>query len=183
MRWLIAILIRPNLVPLAAALALWMVWRDRAAAWPQRVSRLLAFGLPASLGAIGVAIVNARLCGSPFASGYGDLSDAYSWSYVVPNVERYGEWLLTVETPLAAAGLASLFVPWGRLWPTSEARRARGLLAVVAVAAWISYLLYVPWDAWWYSAVPGARVAGDDDRRGVVDRGGAGGPERAAPRA
>src|SRR6185295_9423294 len=54
------------------------------------------------------------------------------------------------ETPLTIAGLASLFVPWRRLWPTTEAQHARCLLAIVALVVWMSYLLYVPWDAWWY---------------------------------
>jgi len=146
----IAILIRPNLVPLAAVLALWMVWRDSISLRTRRASRLLGFVLPATVGAVAVAIVNARLYGSPFASGYGDLSDAYSWSYVVPNVKRYGDWLLMVETPLAVGGLASLFVPWRAVWPTRESRQARWLLAGIAAAVWISYVIYVPWDAWWY---------------------------------
>jgi hypothetical protein len=146
----IAILIRPNLVPLAAVIVLWIVWRDRVAPRTRRRCGLLAFVLPASAGAVAVAIVNARLYGSPFASGYGDLSDAYSWSYIVPNVTRYGDWLLMAESPLAVAGLACLFVPSHRVWPTPESQQARWLLAGIAAAVWASYLLYVPWDAWWY---------------------------------
>ena len=157
----IAILIRPNLVPLAAILGLWFAFepngrekRKATLSFPLRSSRPLRsfvmFGVTASLGAIGVAIINARLYGLPLASGYGDLSDAYSWSYLVPNLKRYGEWLVTAETPLAVAGLACLFVPWRVLWPTRESRRARWLLASVAAGVWMSYLIYVPWDAWWY---------------------------------
>jgi hypothetical protein len=90
------------------------------------------------------------LYGSPLTSGYGDLGDAYAWSYVLPNVGRYGAWLVSTQTPLAVAGLIALFVPAELLWPRPAARRARWLMALVAIAVWISYLLYVPWDAWWY---------------------------------
>jgi 4-amino-4-deoxy-L-arabinose transferase-like glycosyltransferase len=146
----IAILIRPNLVPLAAVVALWIVFREGLASRAQRARRLLCFVIPASMGAIAIALINARLYGSPLASGYGNLSDAYSWSYLVPNLKQYGEWLVMAETPLAVAGLACLFVPWRVLWPTRESRRARWLLASVAAGVWVSYLIYVPWDAWWY---------------------------------
>ena len=60
----LAILIRPNLAPLAALLAAWMVWRRGAR------PRALVFTLVASIGAVGVAVVNTRLYGSPLASGY-----------------------------------------------------------------------------------------------------------------
>ena len=142
----IAILIRPNLVPLAPIIAVWALLAPRKLS----TTRFLLFAATAVIGAIAVAIVNARLYGSPLASGYGDLSDAYSWSYVGTNLRRYGEWLVSIETPLAAAGLVSLFVPWQMLWPTGAARRAVWLLASVAAGVWASYLVYVPWDAWWY---------------------------------
>src|SRR5262249_32872475 len=146
----IAILIRPNLVPLAAILAVWIVCRDGLPLHAARVVRVLAFALPMAAGATAVAAINARLYGSPLASGYGDLSDAYALSYVVPNLARYGAWLLMAETPLALAGLVTLVVPSTRVWTTPESQRARWLLGSVAAGAWVSYLLYVPWDAWWY---------------------------------
>jgi hypothetical protein len=146
----IAILIRPNLVPLAAIIGLWMVWRDSHDLRSLRPLRSCVFAVTASSGAIAVAVINARLYGSPLASGYGDLSDAYSWSYLAPNLKRYGEWLVSAETPLMLAGLACLFVPVSALWPTRESRRTLWLLAGVAAAVWASYLVYVPWDAWWY---------------------------------
>ena len=139
----IAILIRPNLVPLAGILFLYCVITARS--W-----RALRFAAAAACGAIGIGIVNSRLYGSAFASGYGDLTTAFSWSFVLPNLARYPWWLITADTPLALAGLVALAVPARRLWPTPEARRTVWLLAAVAAAIWISYIVYVPWDAWWY---------------------------------
>ena len=169
----IAILVRPNLVPLTAIVGVWTLFGGRKLSttgdtedtehlssfsprplrppWGRvQVVRFLIFAATSSIGAIAIAVINARLYGSPLASGYGDLSDAYAWSYVVPNLRRYGEWLLSTETPLAVAGLASLFVPWSIVWPTRDARRVLWLLASVAAGVWASYLIYVPWDAWWY---------------------------------
>lgn len=140
----LAILIRPNLAPLAALLAAWMVWRQGAR------SRALVFTLVASIGAVGVAVVNARLYGSPLASGYGDLSTAFSFSYVLPNLNHYLTWLASAETVFATAGLVSLAVPSPLVWRTSQSSDARILLALFAAAVWASYLLYVEYDAWWY---------------------------------
>jgi hypothetical protein len=146
----VAILIRPNLVPLAAIVAVWMVGREGFPLRRPGVARLLAFAAPAAAGAIVIALVDTRLYGAALASGYGDLSDAYGWSYAAPNFLRYCGWLMMAETPLAVAGLAALAAPWRRLWTTPESRRAHWLLAGVAAGVWLSYLFYVPWDAWWY---------------------------------
>jgi len=147
----VAILIRPNLVPIAAVLALWIAWRDAVAVrWrdPRRAATPW-FVLPASAGAIAIAVIDTRLYGSPLTSGY-DLTDGFALAYVLPNLRRYVTWLVSAETPLALAGLASVFIPAARVWRTQAARTARPLLGGCAVIVWITYLLYVPWDAWWY---------------------------------
>jgi hypothetical protein len=71
-------------------------------------------------------------------------------SYILPNIRRYGWWLITAETPFALAGLLSLAAPTRFVWRTRESREALLLLCAFAAAIWISYLVYVPWDAWWY---------------------------------
>ena len=139
----VAILIRPNLVPLAAVLLIFSMFVMKP--W-----RSVLFGATAATGGIAIALVNAHLYGSPLASGYGDSSDAYLWSYVLPNLQRYPWWLVTAETPLALAGLAVLFLPIKAVWPAPEARRVGWLLAACAGVVWLSYIVYLPWDAWWY---------------------------------
>ena len=67
----LAILIRPNLLPLAAVLAGWTVFSS------QR-SRLVAFALATLPGCVIVAALNSRLFGSPLTSGYGELSALFS---------------------------------------------------------------------------------------------------------
>lgn len=126
----IAILIRPNLAPIAAVVCI--AWAFRSG-W----RRATVYVAIAGAGATAVAVINARLYGSPLVSGY-DLTDAFSFANVIPNLGRYGWWLMTIETPLAIAGLAWLV--WSRRW----------LLAAVVAVVWGLYLIYVPWDAWWY---------------------------------
>jgi hypothetical protein len=160
----VAIMIRPNLAPLAAVIAIWMVWRSALTPGPasarfekpstpmwRRASglRVLWFALPAAAGAMAVGIINARLYGSPLTPGY-DLTDAYLWSYVLPNVRRYGWWLIAAETPFALAGFAVLAVPSARIWRTTSSRETLPLFGGIGAVIWVSYLLYVPWDAWWY---------------------------------
>jgi hypothetical protein len=151
----IAILIRPNTAPLAAVIGAWLAFHDPFNSATSRTLRVrlrrpLIYAAIASVGAIAVAMVNARIYGSPLSSGYGDLSDAYVLSYLLPNLQRYPRWLVSVETPLALAGVASLFVPNRRVWPTPSARRSLWLFAPFTAAVWMSYLFYVPYDAWWY---------------------------------
>lgn len=138
----IGILTRPNLAPLAGVIALWLLWR-------RRFIPFLCFAASAAAGAAAVGAINARLYGSPFASGY-DLTDGFAIAYIWPNLRRYVGWLLAAETPFALAGLVCLLVPAARLWPSSAARDARWLLAACAAVVWASYLVFVPWDAWWY---------------------------------
>jgi hypothetical protein len=125
----LAILIRPNLAPLALLLLAVLASR-------RRFAGAAVFAALAATGAIATAAINARLYGSPTSSGY-DLNGAFALANVAVNLRRYGWWLLTVETPLAA-GL--VWLVWSRRW----------LLAAFAAAVWFAYLVYVPWDAWWY---------------------------------
>ena len=141
-----AILIRPNLAPLAAVVFAWMVWRGAAVGW--RHASALRFAIPAAIGAIAVGAINTRLYGSPLVSGY-DMTDAFLLSYVLPNIQRYGGWLLSAE-PLALAGLVALAISTPRIWRSPNAMDARWLFAGLAGVTWAAYLLYVPWDAWWY---------------------------------
>ena len=145
-----AIMIRPNLLPVALVLGLWVIWRELRAGSDRRTARVLAFAAGAIPGCLAVAAINRSLYGSPLASGYGDLDRLFSFSNVAVNVWRYGSWLVETQTPLALAGAAALLVPSRRLWPTSDARHAAPWLAVVALAVFGVYSAYIPFDAWWY---------------------------------
>jgi hypothetical protein len=137
----LAILIRPNLVPIAVVFTVWLAWKGKRGTTP-------FFVVPAAAGALAVAAINTRLYGSPIKTGY-DLTDGFALSYMEPNLERYVGWLVSAETPLAL-GLICLAIPSRALWRTPSSHRARSLFIGCAAVVWIVYLLYVPWDAWWY---------------------------------
>jgi hypothetical protein len=147
-----AILIRPNLVPIAGLIALWIGARDLAAGrWRRPASLLLPwFSVCAGAGAAFIGLLNTRLYGSPFESGYVRVSEMYAWSNVPANARLYLGWLIGSDSPLALAGVIALAVPAARLWPGAQARRAHWMLAGCAVAVWCSYLVFAPFDAWWY---------------------------------
>ncbi len=139
------------------------------------------FALPAGAGALAVAVINARLYGSPITTGY-DLTDGFALAYVWPNLQRYIGWLVSAETPLALAGLICLAIPSRAIWTTPSSSRARPLFLGCASVVWLVYLLYVPWDAWWYlrfllptwpmTAIATAGLAGLAGRVGQVGQAG-----------
>jgi hypothetical protein len=138
-----AILIRPNLVPLAAVLGVWMLWRR-----DLRTSAVFAaLVVPACLA---IAWINATLFGSPLASGYGATESLFSIGNALTNLRRYSAWLAQTQTPLIFAGVLALMLPASRIWPTSDGRHGLRLLAAVAITVFVMYQFYMPFDAWWF---------------------------------
>jgi hypothetical protein len=150
-----AILIRPNLAPLAVVLVLWRLWsrlRGNAATAGQAepfkaVLPLIAGTIP---GCLFIAWINDALYGSPLASGYGSLSVLFSLSNIASNLERYGRWLVESQTPLAVVGIAVLLVPVKTIWRTREQQQAARLLGASVMVVWALYLIYTPFEAWWF---------------------------------
>jgi hypothetical protein len=107
----LAILVRPNLVPLGAGIGLFMLCRPERT--PQQ--RLRNGGIFAAWlvpGCLGVGLVQWALYGSPLSSGYGSFSDLFAFANVVPNLERYLTWLWQTHTPLLVlAAAAPLLLP------------------------------------------------------------------------
>jgi Dolichyl-phosphate-mannose-protein mannosyltransferase len=148
----LAIVIRPNLAPLVLPIA-WLAcvapdgdgttWRRAG----RRLTRLAVGVLPA---VAGIALFNQHLYGAPWRSGYGDLSDLYAWSNVVPNLQSYGQWLMETQTPFVAAAVlpfcARLFRSQGPL-DHASVRAGLGLFLLLLFG---SYLVFIQFDAWWY---------------------------------
>ncbi len=172
----VAILVRPNLVPIAAVLALWpLVEAGRAfqarladPKGPRRTMnkhdtantpataartfqvRVAAFALATLPGCLAVAAINNWLYGSPFSSGYGDLSTLFSLSNVPTTLSRYGRWLIDTQTPLASVSIIVLALAPQRVWPDERARHGARLLAIVFAVVWALYAVYAAFDAWWF---------------------------------
>ena len=156
-----AILVRPNLSPLAAVLALWRFWSEQRTesgeipAKPE-TSGARRFRAPAAMvigivpGCLFIAWLNNTLYGSPLSSGYGSLSSLFSTSNVAPNIARYGGWLIESQTPLFALGGIAVLFPIRAIWRTRGRQHAAFLLGASAATVWVLYLIYTPYDAWWF---------------------------------
>lgn len=146
----VVVLMRPNLTPLVGVLGVWLLLADRQVpTWRARAMRCAIFCAGAAPGAIGMALFNQSVYGSPTASGYGDLDGFFSWSYIAPNIWNYSTWLLQSHTPLVALGLAALAIPAGWLRKSHGLMQASVLVCVAACMLAI-YLPYQVFIDWWY---------------------------------
>jgi hypothetical protein len=142
----IAVLTRPNLVLLGLPL-MFLVLRQAANA-SDRIRRALLWGVPAACGPIAVAIINTKLYGSPFASGYGSLTNLYSFSYTWRNLSQYFQWMVTTQTPFILFGVIAL--PWLVRRRDEQAKWLIRWSCVFAACVLLSYLWYLPFDSWAY---------------------------------
>lgn len=135
-----AILIRPNLVPLAAPLGLFLLLRPERR-WRERLQSASLFSAMVVAGVMAVMTIQRTYYGSALNSGYGTLAAIYSADRIVPNAQRYVRWLTDVHTfawPLAAVA------PF--LLPGALTRLMAGLILVNAAC----YFPYVVFDHWSY---------------------------------
>lgn len=142
----IAIAIRPNLAPLAVVSAA-LIFLDRHSVWSDRLRRLITFGLATAPFVAFVAMLFNHLYGSPLRSGYGNLSELYSWSHPAQNLRLYAGWFLETQGPLAFLGVAS---PAIVLWRRGEHATTRLMLFAFAALLFVMYLFYAPFDFWTY---------------------------------
>jgi len=168
----LAILVRPNLAPLAVIVAA-MQWRP-GQPLPLRTTALMVAGaLP---GVVTWLWLNQVLYGSAIGSGYGSIDQLFSLSNVATNLTNYGRAFYQTQTVFPLIALAAPFVL------TGEARRVALWLLAAAGAVLGIYLLYRPHPEWWYlrflipaivsllvvACSVAARVADGARMRGVV---------------
>jgi Dolichyl-phosphate-mannose-protein mannosyltransferase len=147
-----AILIRPNLAPLAGLLALYYVWLLRHRDRRRRVFvQLVAFSAGVVAAGVVVGRLNAELYGSPFNSGYGKLSELFALNRVPTNLRLYLQWFVEEHTPIVLAGFAAILVPRRRWWPGVADRGIFFVLSAFVVAVWGIYSAWLVFDAWWFS--------------------------------
>jgi hypothetical protein len=139
----LALLVRPNLVPLAIVAGLYVV-TDRSPKPESRIPGGVVFCLAALPFAVAVLYLNDRLYGGPLRSGYGQLSHLFSLANIPANAVRYSGWLIQTETVLILLGfLAPLAVDRSR-------RRATWLALGLAATTAVIYSAYTPFDDWSY---------------------------------
>lgn len=135
-----AIVTRPNLVPLAAVLGLFLLFYS-ARRLPERVRRSLLFAVGVLPGCAGLALFNHSLYGSAFESGYGSTEELFKIEFLRANLSSYPRWLIETETPLILLAFAAPL-----LIRTSLSR----LFIAVTATLFASYAFYVPFDNWTY---------------------------------
>ena len=164
----LAILTRPNLMPLALVVALAAANIPRlrrtdydAASARQaaplerrrRLDRLIPFaaGITPAVGA--QFLMQWRLYGSPLASGYGSAGDLYALHTIVPNAIGYTRRLMHGEGPALALGIAALIILTvirRRAADTPPLERPIVLAAIAFGIVAASYLPYATFAEWSY---------------------------------
>jgi hypothetical protein len=134
-----AVLIRPNLVPLAAPLTLFLLLRPERS-WRNRLQSAAVFSAWVIVGCIAVAAIQRAYYGSALSSGYGTLAAIYSLDRVGPNAERYLSWMTDVHTPVWLLAAAAPF-----LLPGALTRLMAGLI-LVNVACYLPYVVFEDWS-------------------------------------
>jgi hypothetical protein len=136
----LAILVRPNLAPLAVIVAA-MQWRPQQPL-PVRATALMVAG--AVPGVAALLWLNYVLYGSVAGNGYGTIGQLFSLSNVGPNLSNYGRAFYQTQTVFPLVALAAPFVFAGE-----QRRVAIWLLAFAGIVVGI-YLPYRSHPEWWY---------------------------------
>jgi hypothetical protein len=159
----IAVLIRPNLAPLAAMPWLYLIMRAPHA----KAIAAASFAAPVAAAGVLIASLQWRYFGSPFQSGYGSASEIYALSNVVPNAALYLRWLLDTHGPWLLVAPAVLLVNHPSTLRQAQFRpeqsrgatRMRSLRAGTSLLPWMlafaalvccAYFLYAIFEHWSY---------------------------------
>ena len=149
-----AVLTRPNLLPLAGIVAILVgmtaFGSDRTARRARLYRAAHAVGL-FLLGLVPGLLVfgwlQHAMYGSLLANGYGRASELFDIRHVVPNLRLYPQWLVATHTPFLALAIAAPAV-MRRGAPLGGARA--WLCLAFAAVTFACYLPYRVFDAWWY---------------------------------
>jgi hypothetical protein len=148
----IALMVRPNLAPLAAVP--WVVTilnPGRAGRW----ARAARFAAPVAVAGVAIATLQWHWYGSPIRSGYGSASELFSLANVGPNARLYAAWLWVAEAPLVVcAVVAAVASAVARLHPawrgTVGANHVAGGSLLFAAGVTLAYLVYAVFEVWSY---------------------------------
>ena len=136
----LAIMVRPNLAPVAVVIAAgpWLLQRTDAV-------RALALIVVAALPGIAVMFwLNHELYGSALGSGYGDATRLFSTAHIQDNLTNFGRALLQTQYLAPLLGVVAPIVFAG------EKRKLALVLLIAAAVVVAIYLLYQPYPEWWY---------------------------------
>ncbi len=133
-----AVLMRPNLVPMAIPIGLFILFRPERS-WHDRLQGAMRYAAAAVPGAIAVAFIQREFYGSPLQSGYGSLSALFSFDHVAPNAARYFSWMTQSHSVIWLLALAAPFLLPGPLTMLFVS------LVLVNVASYLPYTVFEDW--------------------------------------
>lgn len=137
----LAILVRPNLAPLAAVGA-WLLWTHGGLA-RRRITNVSLYAGALLPFVIFLGWFNNHLYGSPLRSGYGSVDLLYSADFIAPNAANYATWLFQTQGLLFC-----LLAAYG--WLRGFTQPPLRALAVFAALVTASYLPYLVFGDWWF---------------------------------
>ena len=138
----LAILVRPNLAPLAIVLAAMPFIQH--ATRERQVRGLLMMIVGSLPGVLVLLWLNRALYGSVIGSGYGAPSNLFAISHVGDNMRNYGRAMFETQHVVPWIALLAPFVFDG------FKRKGALLLLVFAATVFAIYALYSPFSEWWY---------------------------------
>jgi hypothetical protein len=142
----LAVLTRPNLLPLTALAALIVInWPRGAMERRLRPRRLFGFavGITPAVGAL--ALIQWRLYGSPITSGYGAAGELFAAANIAPNLAAYSARLFHGEgSALGVAAVALVVLIAGRN-RHEEAPPLKRVLILATLATTLVLALYLPY--------------------------------------
>jgi hypothetical protein len=137
----LAIMVRPNLAPLAISVAAISLVTSNGERRLQHLALMIAASVP---GVLIMLWLNSALYGSPFSSGYGAASSLFSTSHLQANITNYSRALFETQHIVPLFGLLAPLVFSGMKRVLST------LLLGFVVIVVVIYLLYEPFPEWWY---------------------------------
>lgn len=136
----LAILVRPNLLPLGLAIGVALLAKP-GRPMRDRLMRAAAYAAGSAPGCIAVACIQQYFYGSPLSSGYGSPEALFALNRVGSNMGHYLTWLWDTETPVWLLALAT---------PMLCRRWLMGVCASLSLVNLACYLPYVVFEEWWY---------------------------------
>ncbi len=135
----IAVMIRPNLAPLAVVPLAFVSLQP--SAFSLQLRRAAGFSLPVALAGLALLWLQWQWYGSPVRSGYGTAEELFAFANVWPNAVFYLHWLSSTAPIMFVAPIG--------LW-LLRGERVTWALAVFAALVVAAYLVYAVFEDWSY---------------------------------
>jgi 4-amino-4-deoxy-L-arabinose transferase-like glycosyltransferase len=146
----LAIMIRPNLAPLALFVVVTCATAMRDGSRERTLGQMVVCAAAMLPGLVALGCIQNARYGSPLGSGYGSFHELFAFSNVGPNLSRYPRWLTLAHSPFLWLWLLA------PLWFRRASPRARALgwigyvFAAAVIAAYLPYVYFRP-EEWSYT--------------------------------